>query len=69
MKEKLSIFSRTHEQIKLVKENLLVCKGLKFVRVVNIPRANGAKRCSGRKPGERVTNFVLAEFKVVARGS
>ena len=32
------------------------------------PRANGAKRRSGRKPGARVTNFVLA-FKVVARGS
>ena len=31
------------------------------------PRANGAKRRSGRKPGARVTNFVLAEFKVVAR--
>ena len=33
------------------------------------PRANGAKRRSGRKPGARVTNSVLAEFKVVARGS
>ena len=33
------------------------------------PRANGAKRRSGRKPGARVTNFALAEFKVVARGS
>ena len=34
------------------------------------PRANGAKRRSGRKPGARVTNFVLAELKVVAaRGS
>ena len=32
-----------------------------------IPRANGAKRRSGRKPGARVTNFVLAELKVVAR--
>ena len=31
------------------------------------PRANGAKRRSGRKPGARVSNFVLAEFKVVAR--
>ena len=29
--------------------------------------ANGAKRRSGRKPGARVTNFVLAELKVVAR--
>ena len=27
------------------------------------------ERRSGRKPGARVTNFVLAEFKVVARGS
>ena len=33
------------------------------------PRANGAKRCSGRKPGARVTNFVLGGFKVIARGS
>ena len=33
----------------------------------NNPRANGAKRRSGRKPGARVTNFVLAELKVVAR--
>ena len=35
-------------------------------RVLN-PRANGAERRSGRKPGARVTNLVLAEFKVVAR--
>ena len=33
------------------------------------PRANGAKRRSGRKPEGRVTNFALAEFKVVAHGS
>ena len=33
------------------------------------PRANGAKRRSGRKPGARVTNFALAEFKVVAHSS
>ena len=33
------------------------------------PRANGTKRRSGHKPGARVTNFVLGEFKVVARGS
>ena len=26
------------------------------------PRANGVKHCSGRKPGARVTNFVLAEY-------
>ena len=32
-------------------------------------RANGAKRRSGRKPGARVTNSALAEFKVVAHGS
>ena len=38
------------------------------IAIIN-PRANGAKRRSGRKPGARVTNFVLAEFKVVARGS
>ena len=31
-------------------------------------RANGAKRRSGRKPGARVTNSALAEFKVVAHG-
>ena len=35
----------------------------------NNPRANGAKRRSRRKPEARVTNFVSAEFKVVARGS
>ena len=28
-----------------------------------------AKRRSGRKPGARVTNFVLGELKVIARGS
>ena len=33
------------------------------------PRVNSAKRRSGRKPGARVTNFVLGEFKVVAPGS
>ena len=33
------------------------------------PRANGAKRRSGRKPGARVTNSALTEFKVVAYGS
>ena len=33
------------------------------------PRANGAKRRSGRKPGARVTNSALVELKVVARGS
>ena len=33
------------------------------------PRANGAKRSSGRKPGARVNNSSLAEFKVVAHGS
>ena len=37
--------------------------------IKNNPRANGAKRRSGRKPGARVTNFVLGELKVVARGS
>ena len=31
------------------------------------PRANGASRRSGRKPGARVTNFVLGELKVIAR--
>ena len=33
------------------------------------PRANGAKRRSGRKPEARVTNSALAKFKVVAHGS
>ena len=37
------------------------------LHLITSPRANGAKRRSGRKPGARVTNFVLAEFKVVAR--
>ena len=41
----------------------------KFLSRQPNPRANGAKRRSGHKPGARVTNFVLAEFKVVARGS
>ena len=36
--------------------------------VLLYPRANDAKRRSGRKLGARVTNFVLAEFKVIARG-
>ena len=35
----------------------------------NNTRANGAKRRSGRKPGARVTNFVLGKFKVIAHGS
>ena len=40
-----------------------------FLRSVLInPRANGAKRRSGRKPGTRVTNSALAELKVVAHG-
>ena len=38
-----------------------------IVLPLHYPRPNGAKRRSGRKPGARVTNFVLAEFKVVAR--
>ena len=38
------------------------------IRFLNNPPANGAKRRSGRKPGARVTNFALAELKVVARG-
>ena len=33
--------------------------------VLNIPRANGAKRRSGRKPGARVTNRALGKLKVV----
>ena len=37
--------------------------------IVHYPRANGAKRRSGRKPGARVTNFALGKFKVIARGS
>ena len=39
----------------------------KNVSTLNNPRANGAKRRSGRKTGARVTNFVLAELEVVAR--
>ena len=30
------------------------------------PRGKGAKRRSGRKPGLRVTNFALAEFKALS---
>ena len=33
------------------------------------PRANGVMHHSGLKPRARVTNFALAEFKVVAHGS
>ena len=32
------------------------------------PRANGAKRRSGRKPGARVTNRALGKLKVVGDG-
>ena len=32
------------------------------------PRANGAKRRSGRKPGARVTNRALGNLKVVGDG-
>ena len=39
------------------------------IYLADSPRANGAKRRSGRKPGSRVTNFALAEFKIVAHGS
>ena len=44
------------------------CNNLKVWGEYNYPRANGAKRRSGRKPGARVTNSALAEFKVVAHG-
>ena len=44
-------------------------KGLDLDIDNDFPRANDAKRRSRRKPGARVTNFVLGEFKVVARGS
>ena len=41
-----------------------------FIVIISYnPRANGAKRRSGRKPRARVTNSALAEFKVVAHGS
>ena len=39
------------------------------IECMYIPRANGAKRRSGRKPGARVTNFALGKFKVIAHGS
>ena len=35
----------------------------------NIPRANGVKRRSGRKPGARVTNPAIGKFKVAVHGS
>ena len=35
---------------------------------VHYPRANGAKRRSGRKPGARVTNRALGKLKVVGDG-
>ena len=40
-----------------------------IIIIIVIPRANGAKRRSGRKPGARVTNFALGKFKVIAHGS
>ena len=48
-------------------QNLVIINFALHTKSRNHPRANGAKRRSGRKPGARVTNFVLAEFKVVAR--
>ena len=41
----------------------------KFVNIVFYPRANDAKRRSGRKPGARVTNRALGKLKVVVDGS
>ena len=38
-------------------------------RITANPRANGAKRRSGRKPGARVTNRALGKLKVVVDGS
>ena len=38
-----------------------------FPRDRRLGERDCAKRRSGRKPGARVTNFVLAELKVVAR--
>ena len=35
---------------------------------LDYPRANGAKRRSGRKPGARVTNRALGKLKVVGDG-
>ena len=46
---------------------ILYCLNYSDYVLETCPRANGAKRRSGRKPGARVTNFVLAELKVVAR--
>ena len=37
-------------------------------KMMNNPRANGAKRRSGRKPGARVTNRALGKLKVVGDG-
>ena len=43
---------------------------LQLLLSYSYPRANGAKRRSGRKPGARVTNLALplAKFKVVVHG-
>ena len=52
---------------KLKAKRTAIIKTIVKNRKTGNPRANGAKRRSGRKPGARVTNFVVAEFKVVAR--
>ena len=50
---------------------MLLLLGINMVAMTSPfnPRGNGAKRRSGRKPGARVTNSALAEFKAVAHGS
>ena len=56
----------TVEQRTFLVKNFFKTESLKVTRK---RFSNGAKRRSGRKPGVRVTNFVLAEFKVVAHGT
>ena len=48
--------------------NLIVYCYAKHHRVTVNPRANGAKRRSGRKPGARVTNRAYVKFKVDVHG-
>ena len=57
--------SQTFETILVILSNLKIW--LKNELKIN-PRANGAKRRSGRKPGARVTNRALGKLKVVGDG-
>ena len=60
-KLKMVSFPRNYMLSANIEKNIFIYFFLVFNNYLDFPRANG------RKPGARVTNFVLAEFKVVAR--